>query len=103
MRLSTRKLPQSTKGISMKPRGNQKNRRRNRKREVGVFSKNGQLRVVELHPTKGYREQNGEAWRAQFEEARRKEQAVKLQRGKNETVIQPVKSNVPHVRHNRSG
>lgn len=86
----------------MKMRANQKNRR-NHHREVGIFSKCGVLRVVELHPTKGFREQNGEGWRKQFEEASSKQQSIKLQRGKTMRVMTPVKSNAPTVRHNRSG
>lgn len=88
----------------MRQRPNQKCRRKPH-REAGIFSKNGILRVVELHPTKGFREQNGEEWRADFKQAMETNQPIKLSRGKTMSVVTPVavRSNVPTVRHNKTG
>jgi hypothetical protein len=87
----------------MKPRQNQKIRRRSH-REVGIFSKRGVLRVVELHPTKGFREQNGENWRGDFEKAAATNSPIKLARGKTRQVlVSPVQTNKPKIMHRKTG
>lgn len=85
-------------------RKNQKNRRKPH-RDVGVFQKDGVIRVVEPHPTKGFKEQNGERWRKDFEEALANDKPITLQRGKTKTVIQSVAvtNNKPKVTHRKSG
>lgn len=86
----------------MRIRSNQKSRRQPH-REVGVFTKRGILRVVELHPTKGFRETNGEGWRGHFEKADQENKPVVIVRGdKRKSTFAPV-SNKPKVMHKKSG
>lgn len=86
----------------MKKRKNQKIRRKPHGEE-GVFTKDGVLRVVALHPTKGLRETNGEYGREMFQAARDNQEQVKIQRGNTVKTFNPVKSNAPTVYHNKSG
>lgn len=87
----------------MRQRPNQKTRRRPH-RELGVFAKNGTLRLVELHPTKGFREMNGEHWRKEFQNAKDLNAPLKIRHGNRVLTMNPiVRSNAPTVRHNKTG
>lgn len=75
-------------------------------REIGVFSKNGTIRIVELHGTKGFREQNGEVWRKDFTAAMENNKPITLARGQQRKIkVMPVsvQSNAPKIRHNKTG
>lgn len=87
----------------MKQRSNQKNRRRPY-RKVGIFTRDHAIRIVELHPTKGFREQNGEGFRKEIADAQEKGVGLTLKRGQQKPVfVRPVASNKPKILHRKSG